>query len=136
MSGGRYINVWRALLCWAYDLGAIANIEQLRVMNAFKSVLDEMEERRSIHSMRSELQKSRSHPGPGRIADNISYIDEEVKSPTPDSPYDLSATGRAATAKRPLGETVPLLNKQPSMERSRSTQNSLQTTVHSGTQLL
>jgi len=61
-------------------------------MNAFKSALDEMEERRSVQSMHS-MRTSRSHPGtngPGRLADNISYIDEEVKSPTPEVPYEMS----------------------------------------------
>ncbi|XP_017482339.1 PREDICTED: plasma membrane calcium-transporting ATPase 1-like, partial [Rhagoletis zephyria] len=39
---------------------------QLRVVRAFRSTLEDMEERRSVHSMHNCLRTSRSHPGPIR----------------------------------------------------------------------
>ncbi|XP_050530800.1 plasma membrane calcium-transporting ATPase 2 isoform X3 [Daktulosphaira vitifoliae] len=45
---------------------------QLRVIRAFKSTLEDLEERRSIHSLRTTT-SSRSRP----LSDNITYIDEE-----------------------------------------------------------
>lgn len=65
---------------------------QLRVVRAFKSTLEDMEERRSVHSLHSlhSLRSSRSHPGPRPLSD-ISYIDEDLKTPSPnDYPYEIS----------------------------------------------
>ena len=60
---------------------------QLRVVRAFKSTLEDMEERRSVHSLHS-LRTSRSHPGPRPLSD-ISFIDEEVNAPSlNDYPYE------------------------------------------------
>jgi hypothetical protein len=122
---------------------------QLRVVRAFKSTLEDMEERRSVHSLHS-LRTSRSHPGPRPLSD-ISFIDEEVNAPSPnDYPYDISLknpvgpsfgnlhahTNTTSKDRYPnyrnqqpintpasvggLGETAPLLAKEPQMERSRS----------------
>ncbi len=123
--------------------------KQLRVVRAFKSTLEDMEERRSVHSLHS-LRTSRSHPGPRPLSD-ISFIDEEVNAPSPnDYPYDISLknpvgpsfgnlhahTNTTSKDRYPnyrnqqslntpgsvggLGETAPLLTKEPQMERSRS----------------
>lgn len=62
---------------------------QLRAVRAFKSTLDEMEERRSIHSLRT----SRSNPGPKPLYD-ITYIDEESSGP----PQPAPATKRSSTS--------------------------------------
>lgn len=75
---------------------------QLRVVRAFKSTLEDMEDQRSVHSLHS-LHSSRSHPG-GRPMSDISFIDEEAKSPSPQSdplPADLVSprhNGRARDA--------------------------------------
>lgn len=75
---------------------------QLRVVRAFKSTLEDMEDQRSVHSLHS-LHSSRSHPG-GRPMSDISFIDEEAKSPSPQSdplPTDLVSprhNGRARDA--------------------------------------
>lgn len=70
---------------------------QLRVVRAFKSTLEDMEERRSVHSLHS-LRTSRSHPGPRPLSD-ISYIDEEVNqnisvNPSPSTTDSLTPTGQ------------------------------------------
>lgn len=57
---------------------------QLRVVKAFKSTLEDMEDQRSIHSLHS-LHSSRSHPGGTRPMSDISFIDEDAKSPSPQS---------------------------------------------------
>ncbi|XP_023209410.1 uncharacterized protein LOC111612432 [Centruroides sculpturatus] len=67
-------------------------VTKLRVVRAFKSTLEDMEERRSVHSLHSlhSLRSSRSHPGPRPLSD-ISYIDEDLKTPSPnDYPYEIA----------------------------------------------
>ncbi|KFM74141.1 Plasma membrane calcium-transporting ATPase 3, partial [Stegodyphus mimosarum] len=69
---------------------------QLRVVRAFKSTLEDMEERRSVHSLHSlhSLRSSRSHP---KQLSDISYIDEDVKTPSPnDYPYDMADSQKNA----------------------------------------
>lgn len=59
-----------------------------------------MEEKRSVHSLHSlhSLRSSRSHPGNRPLSD-ISYIDEDVKTPSPnDYPYDLQSSAKNAVA--------------------------------------
>ena len=120
---------------------------QLRVVRAFKSTLEDMEERRSVHSLQA-LRTSRSHPGPRPLSD-ISYIDEEAREPSlsgvplatvnaqtntapgvrhPALPagcaalrhqHSLNATAMSGSGPG-LNETAPLLAKEPQMERSRS----------------
>ncbi|XP_075552632.1 plasma membrane calcium-transporting ATPase 3 isoform X4 [Dermacentor variabilis] len=73
---------------------------QLRVVKAFKSTLEDMEDQRSIHSLHS-LHSSRSHPGGARPMSDISFIDEDAKSPSPQSDQLLpppSAAGLVAAA--------------------------------------
>ncbi|XP_065297274.1 plasma membrane calcium-transporting ATPase 2 isoform X2 [Dermacentor albipictus] len=73
---------------------------QLRVVKAFKSTLEDMEDQRSIHSLHS-LHSSRSHPGGARPLSDISFIDEDAKSPSPQSDQLLpppSAAGLVAAA--------------------------------------
>lgn len=58
----------------------VACVLQLRVIRAFKSTLEGLEERRSVHSLHS-MRSSRSHPGTQPLSD-ITYIDEDpVKTP-------------------------------------------------------
>lgn len=57
-----------------------------------------MEERRSTHSLHG-LRTSRSHPGPKPLSD-ISFIDEDVKTPSPDYPYDISGKNPKPRAHR------------------------------------
>ncbi|GIY56470.1 plasma membrane calcium-transporting ATPase 3 [Caerostris darwini] len=79
---------------------------QLRVVRAFKSTLEDMEERRSVHSLHS-LRSSRSHP---KQLSDISYIDEDVKTPSPnDYPYDIHKTNNSVRNHTPDGETAPLM---------------------------
>ncbi|KAH7938396.1 hypothetical protein HPB49_023171 [Dermacentor silvarum] len=68
---------------------------QLRVVKAFKSTLEDMEDQRSIHSLHS-LHSSRSHPGGARPMSDISYIDEDAKSPSPQSDQLLPPPSAAA----------------------------------------
>lgn len=71
-------------------------LQQLRVVRAFKSTLEDMEERRSVHSLHSlhSLRSSRSHP---KQLSDISYIDEDVKTPSPnDYPYDIADSQKNA----------------------------------------
>lgn len=81
----------------------LPSLLQLRVVRAFKSTLEDMEDQRSVHSLHS-LHSSRSHPGGGRPMSDISFIDEEAKSPSPQSdplPADLVSprhNGRARDA--------------------------------------
>ena len=63
---------------------------QLRVVRAFKSTLEDMEERRSVHSLQC-LRTSRSHPGPRPLSD-ISFIDEEVNAPSLND-YPIESAG-------------------------------------------
>ncbi|GFR32210.1 calcium-transporting ATPase [Trichonephila clavata] len=77
---------------------------QLRVVRAFKSTLEDMEERSSVHSLHS----LRSHP---KQLSDISYIDEDVKTPSP--PNDK----RNHT---PDGETAPLMVTSPGSTSSGS----------------
>lgn len=76
-------------------------------MRAFKSTLDEMEERRSIHSLHS-LRTSRSHPGPRPLYD-ISYIDEE-------------AGGGFGGKLTPARESPPPPNRQSNSQSSASSE--------------
>lgn len=72
------------------------SFQQLRVVRAFKSTLEDMEERRSVHSLHSlhSLRSSRSHP---KQLSDISYIDEDVKTPSPnDYPYDIADSQKNA----------------------------------------
>nr|XP_037281556.1 plasma membrane calcium-transporting ATPase 2-like isoform X3 [Rhipicephalus microplus] len=68
---------------------------QLRVVKAFKSTLEDMEDQRSIHSLHS-LHSSRSHPGGVRPMSDISFIDEDAKSPSPQSDQLLPPSSAAA----------------------------------------
>lgn len=68
---------------------------QLRVVKAFKSTLEDMEDQRSIHSLHS-LHSSRSHPGGARPMSDISFIDEDAKSPSPQSDQLLPPPSAAA----------------------------------------
>ncbi|XP_077487564.1 plasma membrane calcium-transporting ATPase 3 isoform X3 [Amblyomma americanum] len=68
---------------------------QLRVVKAFKSTLEDMEDQRSIHSLHS-LHSSRSHPGGTRPMSDISFIDEDAKSPSPQSDQLLPPPTAAA----------------------------------------
>ncbi|CAN7988985.1 unnamed protein product, partial [Ixodes hexagonus] len=63
---------------------------QLRVVRAFKSTLEDVEDKRSVHSVHSlhSLRSSRSHPGGTRPLSDISFIDEDGK--TPSLPSDAS----------------------------------------------
>lgn len=92
--------------------------KQLRAVRAFKSTLDEMEERRSIHSLR----QSRSHPGPRPLYE-ISYIDEEgsigAKTPIRDSPEPKSFASNP-NSRSSASEKDRLLTRETLMERSRS----------------
>ena len=54
----------------------IKRVFQLRVIRAFRSTLEDMEEKRSVHSMRS----TRSYLA--RPMSDISYVDEDTLSPT------------------------------------------------------
>lgn len=85
---------------------------QLRVVRAFKSTLEDMEERRSVHSLHS-LRSSRSHP---KQLSDISYIDEDVKTPSPnDYPYDIHKTNNHSVRNHtPDGETAPLMIRRNS----------------------
>ncbi|XP_064473552.1 plasma membrane calcium-transporting ATPase 2-like isoform X3 [Ornithodoros turicata] len=81
---------------------------QLRVVRAFKSTIED-EDGRSIHSMHSlhSLRSSRSHPGARPLSD-ISYIDEDGKTPSPNElPCDASPTLPTKNP-RPAGVAPPL----------------------------
>ncbi|PRD35413.1 UNVERIFIED_CONTAM: hypothetical protein NCL1_11655 [Trichonephila clavipes] len=65
-----------------------------------------MEERRSIHSLHS-LRSSRSHP---KQLSDISYIDEDVKTPSPNDKRNHT----------PDGETAPLMVTSPGSTSSGS----------------
>lgn len=56
----------------SHDTRVVFVCLQLRVIRAFKSTLEDLEERRSIHSFRTTT-SSRGRP----LSDNITYIDEE-----------------------------------------------------------
>lgn len=56
----------------SHDTRVVFVCLQLRVIRAFKSTLEDLEERRSIHSYRTTT-SSRGRP----LSDNITYIDEE-----------------------------------------------------------
>lgn len=74
---------------------AACQMMQLRVVKAFKSTLEDMEDQRSIHSLHS-LHSSRSHPGGVRPMSDISFIDEDAKSPSPQSDQLLPPSSAAA----------------------------------------
>uniref|UniRef100_A0A2S2QBT1 Uncharacterized protein n=1 Tax=Sipha flava TaxID=143950 RepID=A0A2S2QBT1_9HEMI len=57
----------------SHDTRVVFVYLQLRVIRAFKSTLEDLEERRSIHSLRTTTTSSRGRP----LSDNITYIDEE-----------------------------------------------------------
>uniref|UniRef100_A0A6B0VFM2 Calcium-transporting ATPase n=1 Tax=Ixodes ricinus TaxID=34613 RepID=A0A6B0VFM2_IXORI len=86
---------------------------QLRVVRAFKSTLEDVEDKRSVHSVHSlhSLRSSRSHPGGTRPLSDISFIDEDGK--TPSLPSDASpgtpkkpVVGATAAAGRPAKESL------------------------------
>lgn len=86
---------------------------QLRVVRAFKSTLEDVEDKRSVHSVHSlhSLRSSRSHPGGTRPLSDISFIDEDGK--TPSLPSDASPgtpkkpmVGATAAAGRPAKESL------------------------------
>ncbi|KAJ6215836.1 hypothetical protein RDWZM_010336, partial [Blomia tropicalis] len=58
---------------------------QLRVVRAFRSTLEDMEERRSIHSLHNCLRTSRSHPGPIRSCCPMYAIDPVTGCPIIDT---------------------------------------------------
>jgi len=108
-----------------------------------------MEERRSVHSLHS-LRTSRSHPGPRPLSDISFIDEEVNAPSLNEYPYDVSPknpvgpsfgnlhahTNTTSKDRYPnyrnqqpintpgsvagLGETAPLLAKEPQMERSRS----------------
>ncbi|KAG8199832.1 hypothetical protein JTE90_000919 [Oedothorax gibbosus] len=87
---------------------------QLRVVRAFKSTLEDMEERRSCHSLHS-LRSSRSHP---KQLSDISYIDEDVKTPSPnDHPYCNSLDVNGGI------ESAPLVMRTPTTAQRQQQQN-------------
>lgn len=51
---------------------------QMRVINAFKSTLEDLQERRSVRSLHSLRSSRSSHP-----LSDIKYIDEDPKTPSP-----------------------------------------------------
>lgn len=75
---------------------------QLRVVRAFKSTLEDVEDKRSVHSVHSlhSLRSSRSHPGGTRPLSDISFIDEDGK--TPSLPSDASP----GTPKKPVASVA------------------------------
>ncbi|XP_029848092.1 plasma membrane calcium-transporting ATPase 2 isoform X1 [Ixodes scapularis] len=86
---------------------------QLRVVRAFKSTLEDVEDKRSVHSVHSlhSLRSSRSHPGGTRPLSDISFIDEDGK--TPSLPSDASpgtpkkpVVGATTAAGRPAKESL------------------------------
>lgn len=90
---------------------------QLRAVRAFKSTLDEMEERRSIHSLRT----SRSNPGAKPLYD-ITYIDEESSGPPPQpTTKRSSASVTSDQSKNADGESAADASQ---VERSRSAPSS------------
>nr|XP_015903633.1 plasma membrane calcium-transporting ATPase 2 isoform X4 [Parasteatoda tepidariorum] len=125
---------------------------QLRVVRAFKSTLEDMEERRSVHSLHSlhSLRSSRSHP---KQLSEISYIDEDVKTPSPnDYPYDINGSQKNAiynnsvqnmnhnntqfvappASNSPESETAPLMIRSPTRQnRAQGTSSNSPTTVTS-----
>ena len=62
---------------------------QLRVIRAFKSTLEDLEERRSCHSLQSlhTMRNSRSHQG-NRPMSDIGYIDEDPSNKSPNLGVD------------------------------------------------
>ncbi|XP_053203024.1 plasma membrane calcium-transporting ATPase 2-like isoform X4 [Panonychus citri] len=89
---------------------------QLRVVRAFKSTLEDMEDKRSIHSLHS-LRSSRSHPGPRPMSD-ISYIDEDDKTPSPyDYPYDLSINSSSSSKAPSLHQQQQQSNQQQQQQQ-------------------
>ncbi|KAI1287074.1 Plasma membrane calcium-transporting ATPase 3 [Halotydeus destructor] len=92
---------------------------QLRVVRAFQNQLDEDQDRRSVISLHS-LRTSRSNPGPRALADNLSYIDEEVASPSPECPYENSSRN-SSSSKQSKGPSSNLQPKEQ-IERSQSAQ--------------
>ncbi|XP_013789247.1 plasma membrane calcium-transporting ATPase 1-like, partial [Limulus polyphemus] len=86
---------------------------QLRVVRAFKSTLEDMEEKRSVHSLHSlhSLRSSRSHPGTRPLSD-ISYIDEEMKTPSSNEySHEQSATHKRLNTKNMKGAKINTSNK-------------------------
>ncbi|XP_076363531.1 plasma membrane calcium-transporting ATPase 2-like isoform X2 [Tachypleus tridentatus] len=89
---------------------------QLRVVRAFKSTLEDMEEKRSVHSLHSlhSLRSSRSHPGTRPLSD-ISYIDEEMKTPSSNEySHEQSATHKRLNSnpsKNKKGAKINTLNQ-------------------------
>jgi len=91
---------------------------QLRVIRAFRSTLEDMEEKRSVHSLRS----TRSYLS--RPMSDISYVDEDTLSPSAAShnrrSFGTGSSGQPATSNNnkqqqsdSSGECVPARNGQP-----------------------
>lgn len=79
---------------------------QLRVIRAFKSTLEDLEERRSCHSLHS-LRISRSQQG-NRPMSDISYIDEDsTKSPSPNSDKRCGSCNATVRLVTPVEESSP-----------------------------
>lgn len=60
------------------DSPATPCVFQMRVINAFKSTLEDLQERRSVRSLHSLRSSRSSHP-----LSDIKYIDEDPKTPSP-----------------------------------------------------
>ena len=75
---------------------------QLRVIRAFRSTLEDMEEKRSVHSLRS----TRSYLS--RPMSDISYVDEDTLSPSAASHYRRSFGDRSSA----VGQSTSNNNKQ------------------------
>ncbi|XP_014670937.1 PREDICTED: plasma membrane calcium-transporting ATPase 2-like [Priapulus caudatus] len=88
--GGSIDNVRTGQILWLRGLTRLQT--QLRVVRAFRSTLEEVEDGRSIHSLHSmhSLRSSRSHHRP---LSEIQFIDDPLKSPT-DS-YEIPYTAMA-----------------------------------------
>ncbi|KAK2725056.1 hypothetical protein QYM36_001494 [Artemia franciscana] len=68
---------------------------QLRVIRAFKSTLEDLEEKRSLHSLRS----SRSHSGlRPPTANDIIYIDDDTRSNSFSGPTSMQGENRRAAS--------------------------------------
>lgn len=102
----------------------ILGFVQLRVVRAFKSTLEDVEDKRSIHSIHSlhSLRSSRSHPS-GRPLSDISFIDEDGKTPSPAS--DPVVAGRHPATRLRLDEGSPVATPRSSASSSSSPSSGL-----------
>ena len=97
---------------WSYIRGRAASMYygrsppcllQLRVIRAFKSTLEDLEERRSVHSLLSlhSLRSSRLHAG-RHLSDNTFTDEDSMKSP---SPLGQNSRNGQLELPRPVHET-------------------------------